>query len=47
MGGFNYFFYISRLKMVLVLFETPGGFALFKVVKDGKLKDIDTLHESF
>jgi nucleolar protein 58 len=29
------------------LFETPGGFALFKVVKDGKLKDIDSLHESF
>lgn len=33
--------------MVYVLFETPGGFALFKVVKDGKLKDIDKLHESF
>lgn len=33
--------------MVLVLFETPGGFALFKVVKDGKLKDIDNLHRSF
>ena len=30
-----------------VLFETPGGFALFKVVKDGKLKDIDNLHKSF
>jgi len=33
--------------MVYVLFETPGGFALFKVVKDGKLKDLDNLHESF
>ena len=33
--------------MVLVLFETPGGFALFKVVKDGKLKNIEELHESF
>lgn len=33
--------------MVYVLFETPGGFALFKVIKDGKLKDIDSLHESF
>jgi len=33
--------------MVLVLFETSGGFALFKVVKEGKLKDIDNLHESF
>jgi nucleolar protein 58 len=33
--------------MVYVLFETPGGFALFKVVKDGKLKDIDNLYKSF
>lgn len=33
--------------MVLVLFETPGGFALFKVVKDGKLKNIEDLHKSF
>ena len=33
--------------MVYVLFETPGGFALFKVIKDGKLKDVDSLHESF
>ena len=33
--------------MVFVLFETPGGFALFKVVKDGKLKDVDSLHKSF
>lgn len=33
--------------MVYVLFETPGGFALFKVVKDGKLKDFDSLNESF
>lgn len=30
-----------------VLFETAGGFALFKVVKDKKLKELDTLHESF
>ena len=30
-----------------VLFETAGGFALFKVVKDKKLKKLDTLHESF
>jgi hypothetical protein len=33
--------------MVQILFETPGGFALFKLVKDGKLKEIDTLHKSF
>ena len=33
--------------MVYVLFETPGGFALFKVIKDGKLKDVNSLHESF
>ena len=30
-----------------VLFETAGGFALFKVVKDKKLKDLDSLHEEF
>jgi len=30
-----------------VLFETPAGFALFKVLKEGKLKDLDTLHENF
>ncbi len=30
--------------MVQILFETPGGFALFKVIKDGKLKEIDSLH---
>ncbi len=33
--------------MVQILFETPGGFALFKVIKDGKLKEIDSLHQSF
>ena len=33
--------------MVLVLFETSGGFALFKVLKENKLKDIDSLHEHF
>lgn len=33
--------------MVYVLFETPGGFALFKVIKEGKLKDVNSLHESF
>jgi len=31
----------------LVLFETPAGFALFKVLKEGKLKNIDTIFESF
>jgi len=30
-----------------VLFETAGGFALFKVVKDKKLEKLDKLHESF
>ena len=32
--------------MVHVLFETSGGFALFKVAKD-KIKDVDGLHRSF
>jgi nucleolar protein 58 len=30
-----------------VLFETAGGFALFKVVKDKKLEKIDKLHKEF
>ncbi len=30
-----------------VLFETPAGFALFKVLKDSKLKDVDNLHSEF
>ena len=33
--------------MVFVLFETSGGFALFKVVKDDKIKDVDNLYKSF
>lgn len=33
--------------MVYVLFETSGGFALFKVVKDSKIKDVDGLYHSF
>ena len=32
--------------MVYLLFETSGGFALFKVSKD-KIKDVDGLHHSF
>jgi nucleolar protein 58 len=30
-----------------VLFETAGGFALFKVLKEKKLKDVDNLHTYF
>ena len=30
-----------------VLFETPAGFALFKVLKDSKLKDVDNLYSYF
>ena len=33
--------------MVLVLFETSGGYALFKLLKDGKLKELDELHSNF
>ena len=32
---------------MLVLFETPAGFALFKVNDDSKLKSIDNLHQEF
>jgi nucleolar protein 58 len=30
-----------------VLFETAGGFALFKVLKEKKLDKIDKLHQEF
>jgi nucleolar protein 58 len=30
-----------------VLFETPAGFALFKVLKDSKLKDSEGLYSEF
>ena len=30
-----------------VLFETPAGFALFKVLKEDKLKNVDNLHKDF
>lgn len=30
-----------------VLFETAGGFALFKVIKDKKVDKVDSLHEEF
>jgi nucleolar protein 58 len=30
-----------------VLFETAGGFALFKVIKDKKVEKVDKLHEDF
>jgi nucleolar protein 58 len=32
---------------MLVLFETAGGFALFKVIKDKKVDKVDSLHEDF
>lgn len=30
-----------------VLFETAGGFALFKVIKEKKVEKVDSLHEAF
>ncbi len=32
---------------MLVLYETPAGYALFKLLDDGKLKNADTLHKEF
>jgi nucleolar protein 58 len=32
---------------MFILFETPAGFALFKVLKDSKLKDLDSLYKDF
>ena len=33
--------------MTLVLFETPAGFALFKVLDQGKLKDAKAIEQNF
>ena len=35
------------LRTMLVLFETPAGYALFKVKNDGKLGDVDNLYKEF
>ena len=32
---------------MIVLFESPAGYALFKVLDEGKLKDVDNLHAAF
>jgi nucleolar protein 58 len=32
---------------MLVLFDTPAGHAIFKVLDEGKLKDVDNIHEHF
>jgi hypothetical protein len=33
--------------MVYVLFETAGGFGLFKVIKDKKIEKVESLHKEF
>lgn len=32
---------------MLVLFETPAGYALFKVLKEGKLDKVDDIFKEF
>ena len=32
---------------MLVLFETPGGYALFKVLDEGKISDADSIYKQF
>eukprot|EP00750_Incisomonas_marina_P018020 INCI2682.12.p1 GENE.INCI2682.12~~INCI2682.12.p1 ORF type:complete len:499 (+),score=126.54 INCI2682.12:183-1679(+) len=32
---------------MLVLFDTPAGFAIFKVLDEGKLKDVDNIYKHF
>ncbi len=32
---------------MLVLFETPGGYALFKVLDEGKLENANTIFQEF
>ena len=40
-------FTFFHLNTMLVLFETPAGYALFKVKKDDKVADIDNLYKEF
>jgi nucleolar protein 58 len=37
----------ERPGRMLVLFETPGGYALFKVLNEGKLKDVENIWKEF
>lgn len=32
---------------MLILFETAAGFALFKVLNEGKLKEVDNIYQEF
>ena len=32
---------------MLVLFETPGGYALFKVLDEGKIEDASSIFSQF
>ena len=32
---------------MLVLFESPAGYAIFKVLDEGKLADVDNIHKEF
>ena len=32
---------------MLVLFETPGGYALFKVLDEGKIEDANSIFQQF
>ena len=32
---------------MLVLFETPGGYALFKVLDEGKVESVENISEQF
>ena len=38
---FFFFFFFRKLREMLVLFETPAGFALFKVLNEGKLSKVE------
>merc|ERR1712137_223253 len=40
-------FFCVIARVMLVLFETPAGFALFKVNKDAKLETVDNIHREF
>lgn len=40
-------FFLEAIILMLVLFETAAGYALFEVLKEGKLKEPDELWKEF
>jgi len=46
-GSLISFFFLSLDCRMLVLFETPAGYALFSLKNEGKLEDVNNLYKEF